>query len=329
MSFWGEGEDGPRDEMRTRVEGILQGPVLEVLKSSQMASLSSVVLVDVRTDVPTGSLLVSVVDQPNTSSYAQRLDAPSKFIDAASPSHIPAICELESIIFLSALESDSTGVYLVKTKNDAPPVVLKLLLPTDFLLHSDEEAFSFTARLAAMYREILVLSTIPPHPNIIDCPVALVTISHLHGQLVCGFLSSFHPGGTIASAIEPVTPADTPSLERRIRWAAQMASAIFHLHLVAHTYHGDIKLDNIVLSANENAVFIDFEQVRHAKECLAPEACGAWDVVLTNSAARDFVGATTTATISYVPYTGPEREETWSAYEAWAMYPEEIGRAHV
>jgi hypothetical protein len=97
---------------------------------------------------------------------------------------------LEFIVFLSAFES---GAYLVKTKDDAPPAVLKLLLPTDFLLHSDEEAFSFTARLAAMYREIHVLAAIPPHPNIINHPVALVTISHVQDQLVCGFLSSFHP----------------------------------------------------------------------------------------------------------------------------------------
>ncbi|KAF8352065.1 hypothetical protein F5887DRAFT_1170807 [Amanita rubescens] len=201
------------------------------------ASLPSVVLVDVRPDVSTGSPLVSVVNQPITSSYAQRLEPPSKFIVAASPSRIPALCKLESI-------------HLVKAKDDAPPAVLKLLLPTNFLLHSDEEAFSFTARLAAMYREIHVLATIPPHPNIINHPVALVTISHVQDQLVCGFLSSFHPGGTIAFALEPPIPIDTPLLERRIRWAVQMASAIHHLHRVAHTYHGDIKLDNIVLSAN-------------------------------------------------------------------------------
>jgi hypothetical protein len=66
---------------------------------------------------------------------------------------------------------------------------------------------------------------------------------------------------------------------------------------------------------------LTFEQVRHVKECLAPETCRAWDVI---SAARSFVGTTTPATISYIPHTGPEREETWSAYEAWAMYPDAL-----
>lgn len=48
-----------------------------------------------------------------------------------------------------------------------------------------------------------------------------------------------------------------------------MVSAISHLHCVANTYHGDIKLDNIVLSTDDDAVFIDFEQAHHAEGCLA------------------------------------------------------------
>jgi len=109
-----------------------------------------------------------------------------------------------------------------------------------------------------------------------------------------------------------------------LRWSAEF-DGLYRWHRPSTTFiawhHGDIKLDNIVLSANDDAVFIDFEQVRHATECLAPEARGTWDVVLNNSAAGNFVGTTT---ISYVPYTSPEREETWSAYEAWAMHPEAL-----
>lgn len=53
-----------------------------------------------------------------------------------------------------------------------------------------------------------------------------------------------------------------------------MAFAIYHLHRVANTYHGDIKLDNIVLSTDDDAVFIDFEQAHHAEGCLALLADG-------------------------------------------------------
>jgi len=93
--------------------------------------------------------------------------------------------------------------------------------------------------------------------------------------VVCGFFSPFHPGGTIAYALSPFSPdSKPPSLARQIRWANQMVSAIHHLHRVAYTYYGDIKLDNVVLSIDDDAVFIDFEQARHAEGCLAPEARG-------------------------------------------------------
>ena len=101
-----------------------------------------------------------------------------------------------------------------------------------------------------------------------------------------------------------------------------MVSAIHHLHRVANTYHGDIKLDNVVLSTDDDAVFIDFEQGRHAEQCLAPEAHGSWDVISNIPAAGSSIGAPAPATIRYVRYTGPDRGDTWSAYEAWAKYPE-------
>jgi serine/threonine protein kinase len=72
-----------------------------------------------------------------------------------------------------------------------------------------------------------------------------------------------------------------------------MVPAIHHLHRVACTYHGEIKLDNVVLSIDDDAVFIDFEQARHAEGCLAPEA---HDV----PAAKSNIDATATATIRYV-----------------------------
>jgi hypothetical protein len=79
-----------------------------------------------------------------------------------------------------------------------------------------------------------------------------------------------------------------------------MVPAIHHLHRVACTYHGEIKLDNVVLSIDDDAVFIDFEQARHAEGCLAPEAHGSWDVVPDVPAAKSNIDATATATIRYV-----------------------------
>lgn len=309
--------------MRLRVQEILEGPVLSALQSSHVISLPSVVLIEVSVDQSTSSLRTSIIEQPTTNTFAQSLGLVSKITASDEPSHVPAICKLDSILFISAFESGSAGAYLVETKDVTLPVVLKILTETDFLLHTDEEMFSFKARLAAMYREIHVLVMIPPHPNIVGPPVALVTVPCLDSQAVCGFLLPFHSGGTIASALNPVSlDSESPSLARRVRWAYQMVSAIHHIHRVAHTYHGDIKLDNVVISANDDAVFIDFEQGRHAEGCLAPEACGSWDVIPNNLAERSNTDAP--AAIHYVRYTGPERDDTWSAYEAWAKYPDVI-----
>lgn len=43
----------------------------------------------------------------------------------------------------------------------------------------------------------------------------------------------------------------------------------------------------------------------------------------------NFANTTTPATNSYVPHTGPESEETWSAYEARATYPEALEEIEV
>jgi hypothetical protein len=325
VSFWRENEDEPRDQMRLRVLEILERAVLPVLQSSCMISLPSVVLVNVSTDGSTISLCNSIGNQRNTGTYAQSLALASKMTAPANLSHVPALCALDSISFISAFESGSAGAYLVQTKDDLSPVVLKVLTETDFLLHTDDEMFSFRARLAAMYREIHVLMKIPPHPHIVGPPVALVTVLYEGSPVVCGFLSLFHPGGTIARALSPLSPeSEPPSLARRTRWANQMVSAIHHLHRVAHTYHGDIKLDNVVLSTHDDAVFIDFEQGRHAEGCLAPEAQGSWDVSPNIPTAENSIDAPASTTIHYVRYVGPGRDDTWSAYEAWAKYPEVI-----
>ena len=325
VSFWREKEDEPRDQMRLRVQGILEGAVLSVLQSSCIISLPSVVLVYVCAEGSTISLRDSIGNQPNTGTYAQSLALASKMIASATLSHVPALCKLDSISFISAFESGSAGAYLIQTKDAISPAVLKILTETDFMLHTDDELFSFKARLAAMYREIHVLMKIPPHPHIVGPPVALVTVLYEDSPVVCGFLSPFHPGGSIADALTPLSPeSESPSLARRIRWANQMVSAIHHLHRVAHTYHGDIKLDNVVLSTHDDAVFIDFEQGRHAEGCLAPEAQGLWDVIPNIPATKNNADAPASTTIRYVRYTGPERDDTWSAYEAWRKYPEAI-----
>ena len=321
VSFWRENEDEPRDVMRARVASALaSGNILSLLQALPSSRLPSIIPIELRNN----GLTASVRTSPPDSHYLQQLEPISKFVSkfvaTASPPLMRPLHTLDSIRFVSAFESGSAGAYLVKPQNDAHPHVLKVLLETDFLLHTDEEiSFTFTARLTAMYNEMRILMKIPPHPNIIQPPIALVTMLRAGEPVVCGFLAKFHPGGNIRDLLDA---ADPPSLERRVRWASQIAAAIHHLHRVAHTYHGDIKLDNVVLSANDDAVLIDFEQTRHAEACLAPEAHGEWDVIPDVPVERD-VG-TNAITVRYVQYNGPDRGDDWSAYGAWEGYPDAI-----
>ena len=134
----------------------------------------------------------------------------------------------------------SAGAYLVKIKDVKLPVILKILTETNILLHTDEEIFLFRARLSMMLHEIHILMMIPPHLNIV--------------------------AWTIASALNVLSPDSKPSsLAWQIWWTNQMVFAIYHLHHVANAYHGDIKFNNIVLSTDDDGVFIDFKQVCHAE----------------------------------------------------------------
>ena len=90
--------------------------------------------------VRTGQLSL-FVPQPSTT-HAQSLELASKIIASANLSHVSALCELDSVLFISAFESGSAGAYLVEIKDVKSPVVLKILTEIGVLLHTDEEVFS-------------------------------------------------------------------------------------------------------------------------------------------------------------------------------------------
>ena len=319
ISFWRENEEEPRGEMRTRVGNVLQGPVLSLLQSLRFTEFHSIISVEVRDNGRTASLRrassSSLPTRPTLPAYLEELKLASTLMGDFGIAQSLALCDLESISFISAFEAGSVGAYLVKTK-EGTPLVLKILLETDALLHTDDEIFSFTDRLAAMYRELRVVMTITPHDNIIKPPVALIVVPRVGGPVVCGFLTQYHAGGNLRDIVKAI---DVPSLARRIRWAAQIASAVHHLHRVAGAYHGDLKLDNVVISDNDDAILIDLEQGRHAEACLAPEANGEWDIICSVEGHDNLPPDA----ICYIKYDGPERED-WSAYVAWKEYPKAI-----
>lgn len=53
-----------------------------------------------------------------------------------------------------------------------------------------------------------------------------------------------------------------------------MAAAIEHTHLVAHSYHTDIKPGNFLIDNDENLILADWEQSDAPVTTLAPEPDG-------------------------------------------------------
>ncbi|CAG8961774.1 hypothetical protein HYFRA_00006317 [Hymenoscyphus fraxineus] len=164
------------------------------------------------------------------------------------------------------------------------------------------------------YKSLNLLANMPPHPNIMKPAQILVTVSRSGDDrpIVCGSLYPFLQNGTFASHIQM----------NKAQWCYEMASAIAHTHLVAHTYHMDIKPGNFRLDDNNNLVLIDWEQNDALVTTAAPEVDGTWDVEQT--------GEGETSTLQYKEYSGPKRRNmplttpgdkgwnTWNVFLEWS-----------
>ncbi|CAD6886131.1 unnamed protein product [Tilletia laevis] len=147
-------------------------------------------------------------------------------------------------------------------------------------------------RLQTTSREPHVLFSLPPHPNVMPAPLALMT---LKSQDTKSETSS--PCEKLVGMVLPYFSGDPlhrlgersdENLKRRLRYCYEFASAVEHVNHQG-IFHGDIGLDKVVLSApppNDRAVLIGFNlgSVRIITwgdvilERSAPEITGHWDV---------------------------------------------------
>ncbi|KAJ6050554.1 uncharacterized protein N7446_010663 [Penicillium canescens] len=162
------------------------------------------------------------------------------------PDHLPPVIDLSELQLVTELHET---VHLVTLRDN----------PSEKLVFK-----STTGNPRFLYRELLLLLSVKPHPNIISRPVHIVTKKVNFGgkKGICGFLLEFHSGGTLATRITS-KPANTINLGTKVRWAYQLASALAHVKTSSMGYYSDLKLDNIVLRESKNgedAMLIDFEQ---------------------------------------------------------------------
>ncbi|KAI0718992.1 hypothetical protein C8T65DRAFT_569982 [Cerioporus squamosus] len=197
------------------------------------------------------------------SSWLQRLPlrSASQFSASVSVLYI-------DITSLQAIEVFSTGsrdVMLVTLPNNT--LVVSQCVPTIAMVTSPS---GLSVIGEAVIHEMDILRAIPPHPNIVTT-LAYITRKFNSEIIVCGFALKYCPGGCIADMVDSEVVVLDPHLLMLKQWAYQMSSALRHIHHVAQTYHGDIKLNNLVLDEHDNTIFIDSEQCRTNEEGAPPE----------------------------------------------------------
>ncbi|KAL4771488.1 hypothetical protein BDW60DRAFT_64627 [Aspergillus nidulans var. acristatus] len=123
-----------------------------------------------------------------------------------------------------------------------------------------------------MYHELRFLLTCPPHPHIMPRPLAVVLKKSAFGGRsgVVGFLLQYFEGGSLRDILPARQRSATLSDTVKLRWCRQVASALTHLHEMG-TFYSDLRPDNVLLDAEENAVLCDFEQRGNWYEWSSPE----------------------------------------------------------
>ncbi|KAL4941731.1 hypothetical protein BDV06DRAFT_177246 [Aspergillus oleicola] len=131
---------------------------------------------------------------------------------------------------------------------------------------------SATSSMHHTYHELRFLLTCPPHSHIMPRPLAIVTKKSAFGgkRGIVGFLLQNFQGGSLRDILPARQRAGTLSHSIKLRWCRQVASALAHIHQ-AGGFYSDLRPDNVLLDAEENAVLCDFEQRGNWYEWCAPE----------------------------------------------------------
>ena len=174
-----------------------------------------------------------------------------------------------------AIESiQLSSLELIDHKNETTSIVMIPLLHdrTTLFVFKIVQPARFTSNLTEMYHELKLLLSMVPRPNISARPLYIVTGTPKLG--ICGFILPYYHGGSLLEALS--VEGTIPFLDR-VRWSRQITSALLHIHTrTLAKYHADLKPDNVMLTADGDAVLIDFEQRGGWVSWIAPEVGCIW-----------------------------------------------------
>ncbi|KXJ95490.1 hypothetical protein Micbo1qcDRAFT_26837 [Microdochium bolleyi] len=154
--------------------------------------------------------------------------------------------------------------------------VVKVLHDSVCLVDIRGELFIFkalTSDAKYLYHELKTLCALEPHPNIISRPRYIVQKHCKFGskKAIIGFTTHHHAKGTIRDVLPALRAHGQLDASSQLKWSIQLAGALEHLRFNAATYYPDLRLDNMVLSNDDNIVMVDFEQRGVWCEFAAPE----------------------------------------------------------
>lgn len=137
----------------------------------------------------------------------------------------------------------------------------------------------------AIYHELKLLTSMNPHPNIINRPQYIITVDDENGSSakVLGFILEYFGSGTLGAVLET---KPTVELRTKLRWATQIARTMDEIRNGPAGFYSDLKPDNVLVSHDGlDLVFIDFEQAGNWDTFLAPEILYArWMEILSQNA---------------------------------------------
>ena len=206
-------------------------------------------------------------------------------------------------------------VKIAKSRHNQPLYVFK---GVDFLTYL-ENPKGFGDWRDAFYHEIRTVCSLPKHPNIVTPPDIYVQANAIDDynerRFLCGALFPILGDNNLDEEIEKSNlDRSRLNLMEKAKWSYQMASATAHTHLIAHTFHMDIKPSNFVVSRSKrDLILIDWEQSGAPLYTLAPEADGTWDVEREKDSGDEL--------LVYKKYTGSPRENLAWSRPKWNIFP--------
>jgi len=253
---------------------------------------------ELKRHLPQGKLVrETVLFKHFTAGFSRLPEVNQNGTDRCGPTATVPFIGPEAITKLEPLGGRGTSTKVTVQLNGLSiPGVMKGLSFFEYLAHSDDSGNTngrFEAELRAMNNEINLIMSIlrQPHPSpyIMRGPIAFCTfddVTTLDTKLprIYAAIYPFYEAGTLLDAVgqhnATLTRIPLPNLAR---WCYQLTEALHHTHITCHTYHMDLKIDNILLDPSTNSIIIiDWEQSGANPFSLAPEAAQELDVVLNS-----------------------------------------------